>query len=122
MLKFWLALNLLIIKVGVSMRITLLSRTLLGISSVLLLFGCTAFRNASVPGGASNDQLASPAPVRAAPAAAAAAGYNINTFSTHTFSISNIDQTQTNNPGYKWYLPHYFNIGTPGPVIINADG
>jgi hypothetical protein len=56
-----------------------------------------------------------------APAAAAAVGYNANTFSAD-FTLSNVDLTYSGKSGYAWYLWNLFSSQTKtSAIVINAD-
>lgn len=58
------------------------------------------------------------------PTAAAAAGYNTETFATvSNFTTQTVDMKLTNGPGFQWYWWNFFgNAQTPGATTLNSDG
>jgi hypothetical protein len=66
------------------------------------------------------------APANAAdpiPAAAAAAGYRMETLASDSFSPTNVDMKTTYAPGYQWYFMNFFGLTPlPGTTTFNADG
>lgn len=61
------------------------------------------------------------APAIAAPPPAAAAGYNSLTFSDDFDSLSTIELTTNNRPGYNWYTDSWFSGQPTNPAIINIS-
>ncbi len=61
----------------------------------------------------------------AAPAPAAAVGFNTETFCTNTFTTANTDTTGGLNPGFAWYTLNCFgsHFSKPTPAyVLNGDG
>ena len=55
------------------------------------------------------------------PSAAAAVGYNVNTFSAD-FNRSNVDLSASGKPGFQWYLWNLFGYhANPAAVVLNTD-
>lgn len=61
------------------------------------------------------------APAIAAPPPAAAVGYNSLTFSDDFDSLSTIELTTNNRPGYNWYTDSWFSGQPTNPAIINIS-
>jgi hypothetical protein len=63
-----------------------------------------------------------PASAAQAPSSASEVGYTQNTFSAN-FSSSNVDISNSRNPGYTWYLWNLYNShASPAAIGINSDG